>query len=31
MTEMSATTLGFILIAASLLILLRGFPELPRR
>jgi hypothetical protein len=31
MTEMTAIALGFILIAASVLVLLWGFPTLPKR
>jgi hypothetical protein len=31
MTEMTATTLGTVLLVASVLILVWGFPNLPRR
>ncbi len=31
MTEMTATTLGTVLIVVSMLVLLWGFPNLPRR
>jgi hypothetical protein len=31
MTEMTATTLGTVLLIASVLILVWGFPNLPRR
>jgi hypothetical protein len=31
MTEMAAITLGFILIAFSVLVLVWGFPNLPKR
>jgi hypothetical protein len=31
MTEMTAITLGFILIALCVLVLLWGFPNLPKR
>jgi hypothetical protein len=31
MTEMTAITLGFILIAVSVLVLVWGFPTLPKR
>jgi hypothetical protein len=31
MTDMTATTLGTILLIASVLILVWGFPNLPRR
>jgi hypothetical protein len=31
MTQMTGITLGFILLALSVLVLLWGFPNLPRR
>jgi hypothetical protein len=31
MTEMTAITLGFILVALSVIVLVWGFPSLPRR
>jgi hypothetical protein len=31
MTEMTATTLGTVLIVVSVLVLLWGFPNLPKR
>lgn len=31
MTEMTAITLGFVLIALSALVLVWGFPNLPKR
>ena len=31
MTEMASITLGFILVALSVLVLIWGFPNLPKR
>ncbi len=31
MTEMTAITLGFILVALSVIVLVWGFPNIPRR